>query len=207
MKKILYFLAISLVFVFSACEDDDRAKAISGSYSLNASASNHWVYFSFEKGDSVQVSDPKNSTDWDIAFSRFMIKTNGGKSGIGQADAAATYFTDQSGFDSIKSVVNYKSYIVFEKDDSVKVETRNPADDNNPIVTTIVLNPVLYKWYNMIHADNKTVIQSKKTVYILKTAKGKYAKMYISSYYGDDNVSGHYKFVYSYQPDGSDNFN
>ena len=54
---------------------------------LNASQGK-WVYYSFEKNAIVQVADPQNSLDWDIAFFAYYAKLNGGASGKGQAGVA-----------------------------------------------------------------------------------------------------------------------
>ena len=51
---------------------------------INASNFHNWIYFSFETGSVVTIENPENSLDWDIAFNRNNIKTNGGLSGIGQ---------------------------------------------------------------------------------------------------------------------------
>ena len=36
-----------------------------------------WMYFDFSRGTVVVVQDPKTD-DWDLAFQRYVIKTNGG---------------------------------------------------------------------------------------------------------------------------------
>jgi hypothetical protein len=42
-------------------------------------------------------------------------------------------------------------------------------------------------------------------IYIVKTATGKYAKIWFKSYYSPENISGYVTFQYKYQPDGSKN--
>lgn len=48
-----------------------------------------WKYFSFAKGDFVDLTEEEAATslEWDIAFQRYYIRTNSGTSGKGQGGA------------------------------------------------------------------------------------------------------------------------
>lgn len=61
-------------------------------YMVNAKKFDRWVYFSFEKGDTLSITDPQNSNDWDLAFSRLYVKSNGGTSGEKGISAIETPF-------------------------------------------------------------------------------------------------------------------
>ena len=50
---------------------------------VDASSYFNWVYFSFDQGDVVEIENPENSLEWDLAFQRKHIRTNGGLSGSG----------------------------------------------------------------------------------------------------------------------------
>ena len=54
---------------------------------INASSYTDWIYYSFSNHNVVDIENPENSLDWDIAFQRKHIKTNSGLSGIGSGGA------------------------------------------------------------------------------------------------------------------------
>ena len=54
---------------------------------INASSYTNWVYYSFANHSTIDIDNPENSLDWDIAFQRKHIKTNSGLSGIGNGGA------------------------------------------------------------------------------------------------------------------------
>ena len=48
-------------------------------YTIDARSENVWVYFDFSRGAVVPVLDSKEDA-WDLAFKRYVMKTNGGRS-------------------------------------------------------------------------------------------------------------------------------
>ena len=54
---------------------------------IDSSSYDDWVYFSLELGEIVDILESEDSMDWDIAFKRNNIKTNGGLSGVGNGCA------------------------------------------------------------------------------------------------------------------------
>ena len=79
-----YFL--SILFCYFAFTQDEYLVTI------DASSYSNWVYFSVEQNSVISIDDPENSLEWDFAFQRKHIKTNGGLSGIGNGGA----FVDSS---------------------------------------------------------------------------------------------------------------
>lgn len=61
---------------------------------LDATSNTEWVYFDLASNSVVYPSDPYNSSQWDIAFRRFIIKVNGGVSGTGNVAVATLEDTD-----------------------------------------------------------------------------------------------------------------
>ena len=55
---------------------------------IDASSYNDWVYFSFDAASVIEIDNPENSLDWDVAFQRKHIRTNGGLGGLGEGAAA-----------------------------------------------------------------------------------------------------------------------
>ncbi len=192
--KSLYYLLPVVLSLFAGCTKEDTKTPIeSQTFEVNATSSTVWKYFSFEKNDTIAVSDPLASTDWDLAFQRYRIKTNGGKSGNGLGKASNSYKKGLSGFDAINSVPDTATFAV---DDSVKIAVVQGY-------ATYIVNPELYTWFTMEFAAQGTQIVPSDYIYFVQTGKGKFAKVWFRSYYSPANASGYVTFQYKYQPDGS----
>lgn len=195
MKKIIY-LALIMTAGFAGCTKSDNATPIeSQEFVINSTKSNRWTYFSFTENDTVPVTDPMTSSDWDLAFQRYRIKTNGGLSGNGQGCAANSFKKQQNGFDGLRVVPDTTTFF---SDTSVQIAVQQGY-------ATYILNPELYSWFSMEFAAAGTQIVPTDNIYIVKTATGKYAKVWFKSYYSTTNVSGYITVQYKYQPDGSRN--
>jgi hypothetical protein len=192
--KTKIFWSLLLITFLSACKKEDTTPAIqSHTFEINSSSSTAWKYFSFEKNDTVTITNPATSTDWDLAFQRYRIKTNGGLSGGALGSAANSYKKGPSGFDALIAVSDTAS---FTADASIQIAVQQGY-------ASYVLNPVLYTWFAIELAAQGTQIVPSDFIYIVKTASGKYAKVWFKSYYSATNVSGHIIMQYKYQSDGS----
>jgi hypothetical protein len=194
MRNLFYLIFLSVTILVS-CTKSDNNPVQSQVFEVNATSSTNWKYFSFEKNDTVIISDPATSLDWDIAFQRYRIKTNGGISGSGSGSAANSWKKLQEGFDVLKVIPDTTT---FTSDQAVQIAVQQGY-------TTYNVNPVLYTWFGMEFGANGTQIIPTDNIYIIKTAKGKYAKVWFRSYYSSYNVSGYVTFQYAYQPDGTKN--
>ena len=195
--KFFLFIAIFSSMLVQCKKDDEILSDATNDTTIviDASSKTAWKYFSFEKGDTVAVSDPATSLNWDIAFKREQIKTNGGKNGSGQAAVFNSKLNGQAGFDALKLVPDTS---VFVQDDSTL--TSDNKGGTNLQVLNSVLNLWTYAWYNY----SQSKLSSKNDIYIVKTASGKFAKLWIQSYY-KNVTSGYYTIKYGYQKDGSRN--
>jgi hypothetical protein len=193
MRNILFF-AIALTGILSGCTKENTTTPIEAKiFDIDASVSTKWKYFSFEKNDTLTVSDPGTSNEWDLAFQRYRIRTNGGKSGNGMGSAANSYKTGQSGFDELTTVPDTAT---FSLDSDIQIAVQGGY-------ATYIVNPEVYTWFAIELAAQGTQIVPTDFVYIIKTGTGKYAKVWFKSYYSATNVSGHITFQYKYQSDGS----
>ncbi|MEM6368561.1 MAG: HmuY family protein [Myxococcota bacterium] len=61
----------------------DPPNADEATFSVDASSNEAFTYVNLETESVVEVSDPNSSMDWDLAFRRTLIRTNGGQSGGG----------------------------------------------------------------------------------------------------------------------------
>jgi heme-binding HmuY-like protein len=153
-------------------------------YTVDARSKEIWMYFDFSQGSVVAVQDPKTNA-WDLAFQRYVIKTNGGDTQpTGQG---ALYSLGGRDFASVRRVPDNAIFV----------------GDVRPKNRLSSYNPVLEKWYNYSYLAN--VLAPKPVVYIVRTHDGKYAKMRLLSYYCQDHAAGCMTFEYVYQGDGSPN--
>jgi hypothetical protein len=195
MKKTGLILAVFAIF-FSSCKKDNNTPAIEEqTFEVKSTSSTAWKYFSFEANDTVQVADPENSTNWDLAFQRYRIRTNSGLSGHGSGGAANSYQKGQSGFDALKAVADTSTFVT---DDSISVAVIQGY-------ATYIVNPLLYTWFSLEFSAQGTLIVPSDYVYIVRTSTGKYAKVWFKSYYSATNQSGYVTMQYKYQSDGSKN--
>ncbi len=217
MKKLHLLKWAAILFaasLFVACSDDDNKedkKIPLGTETVKELASkgfNTWRYYSFEKGFATPVgtgqADPKSGddakwakrTDWDIAFNRFQIRTNGGASGSGKGAVAIIEGTD---FDGLKKAPtegykeDVKQFIMFSMP---------------PKPTKVGMSP-LSAWVEQKvedQASHKVVTTIKPTLAVLKTATGKYVKIYLKNYKNAKGDIDYISFDYVYQKDGSTSF-
>jgi hypothetical protein len=192
MRKIL-FLIFTLILFQVGCKKDEDQPIESQTFEVNSTGSTVWKYFSFSENDTIIVTDPLNDDSWDLAFQRYRIKTNGGESGSGMGSAANSYVKSQTGFDALKVVPDTTTFV---EDDSISIAIQQGY-------ATYVVNPALYTWFSIQLGSVGTQIVPSDYVYIVKTADGKYAKVWFKSYYSAANLSGYVSFQYKYQPDGS----
>lgn len=151
-------------------------------YTVDARSKEMWMYFDFSRGSVVPVDNPKTE-DWDIAFQRHVMRSNGGATNpTGQA---ALFAIEDQDFSAVTRV----------PDDVVFVSDVRDKKRLHPY------NPVVDRWYQYSYTTN--VLLPKPIVYLVRTQDGKYAKMRIVSYYCKGNISGCMTIEYVYQGDGS----
>ncbi|MGA2408359.1 MAG: HmuY family protein [Bacteroidales bacterium] len=195
MKKNIFLLVIIIASFFSCKKEDPKPPIQAQTFEINSTGSTTWKYFSFANNDTVTIVDPVNSTAWDLAFQRYRIKTNGGLSGSGSGSAANSYQKGQTGFDALRVIPDTTTFAL---DASISIAVQQGY-------ATYIVNPVLYTWFTLEFATQGTQIVPSDYIYIVKTGTGKYAKIWIKSYYSATNVSGYVSIQYKYQPDGSKN--
>ncbi len=195
VKLLIVIALIGGLFSLNGCKKDkdpepEPTQLQSKEAVINASDYATWVYFSFNKGTIVTISDFQTSTDWDIAFHRDDIRTNSGLSGSGKGgiqESASEY--------SALTTAPETGYIV---DDSLKVMYTAGMP---PVYTQDVGSIEGSDWANYNHDTHAWEI--KKDVFVIKTADGKYAKIRMKSFLNDNDESGTITLEYTYQPDGS----
>jgi hypothetical protein len=194
MKKIVFLSAVAIVLLFSCKKETTKPPILSQTFEINSTGSTTWKYFSFDNNDTIAVSDPLSSVNWDLAFQRYRVRTNGGKSGSGIGSASNSYQKGQAGFDALKLVSDTATFV---KDDSVNIAVQQGY-------ATYVVNPLLYNWFTLeLGGAQGTQIIPSDYIFVVKTGTGKYAKVWFKSYYSAANLSGYVTIQYKYQPDGT----
>ncbi len=149
---------------------------------VNASSDKDWAYLNFTEGKQVLVNDSK-SLDWDLAFRRGKVISNGGASN--PHGRAGLIDLGEVDFDSVTEAPR-QGYI---QDNSTRTEPENS---------------VLLKWYKYNYLTHK--LSAKKNVYALRTANNKYVKMQFLSFYCSNKEPGCVQLRYVYQGNGSTSF-
>ena len=132
--------------------------------SVDASASDSWVYLDASNGEVVSVSEPQDSDAWDLGFQRTYIRTNSGVSGDGLGGAR-------------KANMNYEVVTSAPTTGFTEDQALEPLPHQGD-APAIQAHKVLSNWYNYA---NQTV-SSKEETYLIRTAGGEYAKLQILDY-------------------------
>ena len=149
---------------------------------MNASSEKEYVYFNLRSGKVVKIHDP-SSLEWDLAFRRSKVITNGGASSkLGKAGLIDLGAIE---FDKVTEVPK-ENYVL---DVSTRTDTENP----------VVLKP-----YNYNYLTHK--LSAKKNVYAARTADSKFAKFQFLDFYCDNKEVGCITLRFVYQGNGSNSF-
>ncbi len=197
IKKITIVLLAFATFVFLiSCEKDEATSQSGKVIEINASAYNAWTYFSFEEDTVVSIDDYTTSTDWDIAFHRSDIRVNCGQSGPGQG---GSYNAGKVNFNSITEAPadGYSLNTTIQILESYTMP---------PVYVTVPGDTLVSKWLKIITDVTPPTYEYSDNIYIIRTANGKYAKVWLSNYFNSNAKSGYITMKYQYQPNGSRQF-
>lgn len=193
--KMMFFVLVGTVLFIMGCDEDnpvepDSPEGFGKELVIDASGSSDWVYFSFADSQVVAIDDPASSTDWDLGLRRYHLCTNSGTSGSGKGGALDLGEVE---FVAV-TTVPAEGYTV---DDSVAYEGHGGT-------TMYSVNPVLETWAAM-EGMPPTFVPSNH-IFAVKTAGGKYVKLWLKNYYNNEGASGYITIQYYYQADGSTDF-
>lgn len=143
---------------------------------VEATSDVEWVYLDLDSGTQLQVSDPLDDAQWDVAFQRFHIKVNGGVSGGASVDVAAIEAVD---FEDVEAAPSdgYRSD-----------EADGQDDDENP-------EYALKEWYE--YDISTHILSPVPVVYVIRGAQSQHHKVQFESYYDDAGSSGYPSFRWS----------
>ncbi|PCH71321.1 MAG: hypothetical protein COC06_01410 [Bacteroidales bacterium] len=213
MKKknlLLLFFVLGILVGFQSCSDDDDDvqpnKATEKEVTIDATAYDKWVYFSFETGEIVgetSVEEKKSGLDWDIAFHRWDIRFNCGESGTGEGGALLSEGNvAKTGWDAIIEAPE-SGYSVDEKLSAIKVYGQPPVTVDVGR-SKIITGDTDGTWVVFSHTNGPSYDITNQ-IFVVKTANGKYAKIWLKQYTNAEKKGGHITMKYSCQSDSSRN--
>ena len=212
-SSLLLFLSL---IVFLSCEDMwDKDHLFSyeeprdGLMVYDCSNYKEWHFFSFDEDIIIGTCDALdeeayaswyNRTDWDLAFHRQNIKANSGLSGVGLG-GIQEYKQDVFDYEAITQAP--MTGYVTDVADSVVYDLSQMMAGIIIYAHTGVSQPVK-DWAVLTDMMNGVWTYAQKA-FIVRTASGKYAKIYLKNFKSKEGVSGTVTMEYTYQPDGTPN--
>ena len=219
MRSSLFLALISGAFIFGACNKDDNNSPQTPDNQdpykayrnlnvkegqnmevkdLDASDNEKWVYYSFNKGV-VDITNPRTSEDWDIAFNRYHIRTNGGTSGIGKAEV---FKTESKNFATITKAPA-EDYTKDTKETPITRpgQTATPISVNKIITGNVGTQTGWWSYTPPTNGSSTPKTEITQWVYVVKTASGdKYVKIQLTAYTNSikPDQSGFITFQYAY---------
>lgn len=172
------------VFVPSLAVAREVGQGMSGPtlYTVDARSHDAWVYFDFSRGSTVQI-DSRRSLDWDIAFQRHRMITNGGATNpLGRAAVAPL------------GSVAIESAMALPDSGYLADERRGDTPRNR----------VLEDWYD--YSWTSHVLNPAEGAFAIRTADGNYAVVRFRGYYCPGGRPGCVTFRYRYRGDGLKTF-
>ncbi|MCB0278307.1 MAG: HmuY family protein [Calditrichaeota bacterium] len=208
-KVITVISALILISCESTGSDDTLSfgKKENVFYNIERGDTLNYSYFSFATGDTIQVTNPKTDTNWDLAFGLIQkenpgpgpqffdywgIYTNGGVSGNANGGGIC--------LDTLYGDLNT---ITAEIKDAIVTDSLDTDGDPYPAVGT-----KSGSWYSY-NPDSHQNTPDVKHTFIIRTADGRYAKVQIlEMYYLDEasqqidlNQPNYLSFRYTFQED------
>ena len=217
--KAFQFLALAMLsagFLLSCDNKDDLFKKTEpkeGLAILDCTSYTEWNFFSFDRGEIIGSCDAgneadneawRNRTDWDLAFHRQDVKTNSGESGKGKGGILAYDFKEQA-FDFEKVKTAPTGGYSTDVPDSIIYDMSQMMQGKIGYVHTGLAQPTK-KWAVLTDMQNSKWEYAQK-VFVVRTANGKYAKIYLKDFKSNAGASGTITMQYVYQSDGTDNLN
>ena len=147
---------------------------------VDATAEELWVYLNLETGLEVAPQNPDENQDWDaqwdLAFQRFKIKSNGGISGTGGVEVARLATVN---FDTFEKAPE-QGYLTDAED--------SDDQDLDPDYVFLGATP----WFDY---DGSThILTPADAIYAIRSVSGKYYKFQMLDYYDEAGTSGHPSF-------------
>jgi hypothetical protein len=203
---------LGMACLFSCDNKDDlfqKSEPREGLAILDCSNYARWKFFSFSQGDTLGGCDAGNEadyeawskrTDWDLAFHRQDVKTNSGASGTGKGGILEYNFNGQSFDFEAVTTAPQDNYSIDVQDSIIYDMSRMMQGEIGYAHTGLAQPPK--KWAVLEDMENSKWVYAQK-IFVVRTADGKYAKIYLKNFKNNEGFSGHITMQYVYQSDGT----
>ena len=139
---------------------------------VNATFKESWVYVDLDAPKEMPASEALETQEWDIAFQRFKIMSNGGVSGSGNVEVA---LLKKQNFD-ILEVAPSEGY--------VKDAADSQTDGDQDVDSAFLIDGA---WYYYDLAKHR--LTPRDVVYVIRTTGGSHVKLQMLSYYDSFGTS------------------
>lgn len=146
---------------------------------VDASVNEAWVYLDLDARRELPVDEALTTQDWDLAFQRFKIISNGGVSGPGGVAAAALTGTS---FEALTRA----------PESGFQADETDGTDENSDLDSAFLKGEGWY-YYDL----GKHRLTARETVYVVRTTDGGYFKLKLLGYYDGSGNSGHVSFEWA----------
>lgn len=141
---------------------------------LEATSEETWTYFDLDNARAVIVDDPFEDLEWDLAFQRFRVKSNGGASGNGDVAVAALEIDD------------------FEQSVAIdSIEWRSDSDTGIGFDYAFASGGNWYRYQMRTHT-----LESRRRVMMVRSTVGVVYRLQMLTYYDRFLISGYPTFRY-----------
>jgi hypothetical protein len=149
---------------------------------INASTDDGWIYFDLESMAGLMPTSPEEAVDWDLAFQRFKIKSNGGVSGQGEVEIAPV--TGVS-WDALEAAPGggYES------------DAADGADENE--YPDYVFNSG-DTWF--VYDPSDHTLSPREVIYVVRSTEGNHFKLQMLEYYDEAGTAGFPSFRWANLP-------
>jgi hypothetical protein len=184
--SLVQMVSMGVVSTLSGDASDRTLYIDASAGGVSGGDKNPWVYISLSTGQAVAIDDwaALTSKDWDLAFKRYVVRTNSGDSGPGQGGAIRVALA----WDKVTTATLGAQMLPSESllDGNCMVN----FDANGEVITTFT------DWDEYDEASH--VLNAADVVYITASASGKLYKVKILDYYSTPQgvtggEPGHYK--------------
>jgi len=144
---------------------------------VDATQETEWQYLDLDSGEAVA-----EDAGWDLAFSRFRVRSNGGESGDAGVEVAVLEGQD---FEALEAVPDD---VAFEMDRPDGPEDANEDPDNT-------FNSGQRNWYT--YDVNTHVLSPADLTYVVHSSEGRYFKLRFIRYYSDNGTPAMLTFLWT----------